>query len=80
MHEPEKSLIKKLQDSRIIGSEEVFEFCNNAIIWKNSCPACGKDMRFNIEESLYDKCGVEFAAWCFDNECSGHIDNNGMIC
>jgi hypothetical protein len=82
-------LINKLKDKKIISSNDVFWFTPAAdLIWKNSCPSCGGDMRFSfgdcvdsVEKYVISKTDkIEYQAFCNNKECCGHIDNCGMVC
>ena len=78
-------LIQKLRDGNVfLTQEDKFEFLPDKVLWKNACPACGKDMDFHFgdfpDEYLDGSIEVEFCAWCVDKECCGHIDCNGMVC
>lgn len=77
-------LIRKMLDDGILTEEDSFEYFDDKIIWKGACPGCCGDMDFSfgdfLEEYLSGEKPIYFMAWCLDRKCSGHVDNNGIVC
>lgn len=81
-------LIKKMRNDGLLTEEDSFEYFDDKIVWKQSCPCCCGDMDFSfgdfLEEYLSGKEPIDYMAFCFNEfegrRCSGHIDNNGMVC